>query len=93
MTCIINGCRLVIPPEGKSLWGDLHQLYDGTWVFNGCLDAQSSAWNDPLWEYASDADATEKQLIGIGPYFERRGVVTIPATSGEYNAAAKEYLP
>lgn len=93
MTCIITGCRLVIQEEGKSLWGDLHQLHDGTFIFSGNL-----FWSDsgrslvPAWEYAYYGDARERQLLITSPYFEKRGVVTIPATSGEYNAAAKEYL-
>ena len=95
-TCLITGCRLVIPSEEKSLWGDLHLVVgtvplqdipyrEAAYVFNGVLREGEAAW-----EHASDSDATEKQIIVTGEYFERRGVVCF--LDGVYNTAAKEYI-
>jgi hypothetical protein len=88
--CVITGCRAVIAAEGKSLWGDLFQLHDGTWVLSGVLNRAG----ETVWEYVPDVDgdSNERQLLVTGPYFEKRGVVVVPATSGEYNQAAKDYL-
>lgn len=96
MTCLITGCRLVIPAEGKSLWGDLHTIEgvyplqdipfrESAYVFNGVLENFEAAW-----EHASDSDASEKQIFVKGDYFERRGVICF--VDAEFNQAVKDYI-
>lgn len=89
-TCLITGCRLVIPAEGKSLWGDLHEVNAGysrevCYVFNGVLNS-----GEANWDYHLDNTKIEKHVIVHGDYFERRGVVCF--TNFEPNQLAREYI-
>lgn len=85
--CIITGCWLVIPAENKALWGDVHKLASGEFVFNGVLDDWEADWV----EFNDRNPATDKMLVIIGDYFERRGVICLDATA-YLNKVAQEYV-
>lgn len=88
--CKITGCALLIPDEGKWLWGDLHRGPEGTWVFNGAYGPKAQATE---WQFTVlDRMLAGKGLIVTGEYFERRGVVVVPSTCGKLTQEAAEYL-
>lgn len=90
--CLITGCRLVIPAEGKSIWGDLFECSGGEiFVFSG--NVQGAA-NRAVWayEYPLEGDSEVQIILDTDDYTERRGIVTMDAKGAHFNEAAKSYL-
>lgn len=86
--CVITGCALWIPSEGKALWGDLHEL-QGIWCFNGATRLGEGA----AWQYAEPPASTKTLCIRDGAaYFERSGIVTVSKSDASLNSAALAYL-
>jgi hypothetical protein len=90
--CIITGCALYIPAEGKVLWGDLHEFRD-LYIFNGVVRNDGSV----AWTYVSpDPDTHWDKMVVVNhltaPYFDKRGIVVLAKEHCELNPAAKAYL-
>lgn len=80
--------------EGRSLWGDLHSLGDGTvCVFNGNRQADRE---HAAWDYSTPFpwDSVEKQirLFPDSDYMEKRGIVTFKKDDSEFNVTSARYL-
>lgn len=95
--CIMTGCNLVVPSEGRWCHGDLHMV-GMCFVFNACLHK-----GETLWFYKSDIPdtvGTDPEQLGARCiildqpfYFERRGVIVFDAVfHSRLNEAAKIYL-
>lgn len=87
--CLITGCELFVPEEGKTLHGDLHHIGD-CYVFNGVLnDKGETNW---LPNYRG-LQTTCHLIINPGEfYFERRGVVVVAKKASFLNEKAREYV-
>ena len=89
-SCVITGCALIVPYESKWLHGDLHRGPEGGWVFNG---GYSERGQQTAWQYTGMREPEEgKALVVVGPYWERRGVVVLPDSSGVLNSRARQYV-
>lgn len=94
--CLITGCDLLVPAEGKWAHGDLHMT--GTcFVFNACLHNGETLWlyrdQIPLTIGTDPEEPTARCIILDQPYyFERRGVIVFDALHSHFNQAAKDYL-
>jgi len=83
MTCIITGCRLIIPAENKSSWGDLHRDF-GVYIFNQ---------GQCRWEYG--LTSTNEKAVVLKPgakYLEVGTTVIFSDYLAELNEAAELYL-
>ena len=91
--CIITGCRLIIPLQGRSLWGDLHQQA-ASLIFNGAPGIgahEDSRSDEPFIPFVQDV--SERQILLLGHYmFERRGVIVFEANCARYNDAAWKHV-
>lgn len=85
--CVITGCALYSPEEGKSVWGDLHQL-GGVWIFNAVLDEHMEA----RWEHGVPEDWLKVVQCRGTNYFERRGVIVVAIGDAWLNDAAWAHL-
>lgn len=86
--CIITGCGLLIPAEGKWAHGDLHMV--GTcFVFNAAMHNGETEWT--LRKVGEEV--SNRVIILDQPYyFERRGVIIFDAMHSHFNQAARTYL-
>lgn len=96
--CLITGCWLSLPSEGKRVWGDLHASGSAL-VFNAVLTpdtlARSANRGDAAWEYSPPAFLPHEKSVEIPasfPYFERRGVIVFDKYNAIFNSAATQYI-
>ena len=98
--CLIHGCRLVIPLEGKSICGDLFECCDGDiFVFRGdTVGGDEDGYNglrEGAWEYEDPIKYSnyEPQLtLVVSDYYERRGIATFDSKDAVFNVAARRVL-
>ena len=91
MTCLVTGCALVLKGEpGTHLWGDMHCVAPGTFIFNAVLDpntGEAIRITRPLLPAVRTYFVHEHAEI-----FERRGVLVFEAIETGWSAALGDYL-
>lgn len=86
--CLITGCTLYIPAEGKHVHGDLHSVAPGVFAFNAVLINGDTRWDHDGLNVTDSA----KVVAVCGDYYEKRGVIAFSRESAEFNQAAITYL-
>jgi hypothetical protein len=91
--CLITGCALFDPVQERALWGDLHMLGSGTFVFNGVLKGFDASWmyGDEA-KLIADPRNRVLALVENAPVFERRGVVVFDRLHCTFNGTARTFL-
>lgn len=84
--CLITGCELIDPDQGKWCHGDL-------WVEGGCYVHNAVLVDgEAAWKYDEPPTGTKAVIVCTDDYFERRGVIVVEILDAELNALAREYI-
>lgn len=87
--CIITGCALVCPNEGKWAWGDLHRLGTALVFRSVVCQRGKTAWSYEL----KDCDFNDKAVqVDSNAIFDRAGVVVFMEADAKLNLPATVHL-
>lgn len=85
--CLVTGASLYVPNERKCAHGDLHRVGDA-FVFNACLGENGQT----AWMYNEPVPSYKGIVCDSNFFFERRGVIVMPAGAASLNPAAEAYI-